>query len=230
MTPNYEQTIDSPAPLRPGLPELITGLVVYLLCLVLIVYWVVQIPDEQAGFRGIAGNAANGLAGLLAFLAAWAVRIRDFRAFGFRAVERKWLLIAAGLGLFAFGFSFLVEAVYFSFITEDNTQADFQAAAKAGIFSLAALVVTGGIFTPIGEELVFRGVIGNALNRYGALVGIILSAAIFGIVHGLSVILLLAFLIGLILGWLFWKTGSLWPCFVVHIVYNSLHLLYYSTL
>lgn len=215
---------------RPGLLELIVGLAVYLICLMLIVLWVVQIPDERAAFRGIAANAANGLAGLAGFLAAWALRIRDFGAFGFRKTEPKWLWISLGLGLFAFALSFLVEAVYFSFIDEPNTQADFQVAAKAGLLSLAALVATGGLFTPIGEELVFRGVVANALNRYGAFAGIFLSAAIFGLVHGLSVILLLAFMVGVMAGWLFWRTQSLWPCILLHVVYNSLHLLYYSTL
>lgn len=215
---------------RPGWPELAVALVVYLLCLILIVLWIVQIPDAQAAFRGIIGNAANGVAGVVAFLAAVALRIRNLRAFGFRATSRKWLLVAVAAGIAGFGLSFVVEAVYFSFVTEVNTQADFQAAARGGVLSLLALLITGALFTPVGEELVFRGVIANALIRHGIWIAVIGSAAIFGIVHGLSVITLLAFMIGIVTGFLFYRTRSLWPCFVVHIVYNGLHLLYYATL
>ncbi|MNL81925.1 CAAX amino terminal protease self- immunity [compost metagenome] len=56
------------------------------------------------------------------------------------------------------------------------------------------------------------------------------SAAIFGVVHGFNVILFDAFMVGILTGILFRKTGSIWPGVVVHIVYNGLNLLYYSTL
>lgn len=58
----------------------------------------------------------------------------------------------------------------------------------------------------------------------------VISAAIFGIVHGLSVIFILAFMVGLITGALFRKTGSIYPCLVVHVAYNSAHLISYSFL
>lgn len=216
------------AALQPGWPEITAGLLCYLLLLVLIALWLTQIPDEQAAWRGIAGMAVNGIAGTLALLAAFTLRIRNFQTFGFQAVERRWLLIGAAFGIAAVGFSFVIEHVYFLFITEDNTQGDFQAAAQAGPLMLILLIITGAILTPFGEELVFRGVIANALNRYGALAGIVGSAAIFGIVHGPSVILLNAFMVGLLTGVLFRRTHSIWPGFVVHIVYNGIWLLIYS--
>ncbi|WP_340025037.1 CPBP family glutamic-type intramembrane protease [Paenibacillus sp. FSL K6-1096] len=42
--------------------------------------------------------------------------------------------------------------------------------------------------------------------------------------------LLDAFMVGVLVAYLFRKTGSIWPGVVVHIVYNGLNLLYYSTL
>jgi len=165
----------------------------------------------------------------VSLLAAYAIRIRDFRAFGFRATGVEWLLAGAALGIVAFGLSLLIEWCYFLFITEPNTQGDFQAAAKAGTFSLVILLATGAFFTPFGEEVVFRGVVANALNRYGPLAGVLGSAAIFGAVHGPSVILLNAFMVGLLTGFLFRRTDSLWPAMVLHVVYNGIWLLEYST-
>lgn len=218
------------APRRPGLLEVAAGLVTYMALLLGLVIWMTMIPADQAGLRGIVGMAANGVAGVAALLVAFAIRIRDWRSFGFRPAPWRWGLVAAGLGVFAFGLSFAIEHVYFAFIDEPNTQADFQAAAKQGGSALAMLVFTGALLTPLGEELVFRGVIANALNRYGAGAGIVVSAAIFGLAHGLSVITILAFMIGLMTGALFRRTGSLWPCLVVHVVYNGLHLLGYAVL
>lgn len=215
---------------RPGWPEILTALGFYLIGIVMLALWMTQIPDEQAILRINIGGVVNGLVGLAALFAAYALRVRNLRAFGFRATERKWLLVGAALGVLAFGGCFVIEGVYFHFITEPNNQADFQTAAKGGALSLFVLIITGAILTPLGEEFVFRGVIANALNRYGAWAGVVGSAAIFGVVHGFNVILFDAFMAGILTGILFRKTGSIWPGVVVHIVYNGLNLLYYSTL
>ncbi len=220
----------SSVPERPGWPEVAAALVTYLVLVVALALWMIQIPDAQASLRGIVGMAANGAAGCIALLAAFSLRIRDFRAFGFRPAARPQLLLAAALGVLAFGLSFLIEGLYFLFVTEPNTQADFQAAATGGLLPLLVLLVSGALFTPFGEEVVFRGVIANALNRYGPWPGVVGSAAIFAVVHGPSVILLDAFMVGILTGVMFRRTLSLWPPLLIHCMYNGLHLLYYSTL
>ncbi|MEK3901738.1 MULTISPECIES: CPBP family intramembrane glutamic endopeptidase [unclassified Paenibacillus] len=215
---------------RPGWPEILTALSLYMIGVVILGVWMLQIPDEQAILRINIGGAGNGLIGFLALFAAYALRIRNLRAFGFRTTERKWLLVAVVIGIAAFGGCFVIEGIYYHFITEINTQADFQTAAQGGPLSMFILLITGAILTPLSEEFVFRGVIANALNRYGPWAGIVGSAAIFGVVHGFTVILLDAFMVGVLVAYLFRKTGSIWPGVVVHIVYNGLNLLYYSTL
>lgn len=215
---------------QPGWPEIAVALGVYLVLIMALGLWMVQMPADQAAFRGIVGMAANGVAGVVALLAAVALRIRSFRSFGFRPATRNWLLISLGLGVVAFGLSFIVEGIYFTFVTEVNTQADFQAAAAGGPLSLAILLITGALFTPFGEEVVFRGVIASALKRYGVWAGVLGSAVIFAAVHGPSVIFFDALMVGIIAGFAFWKTNSLWPPLVIHVVYNGLHLLYYSML
>jgi len=227
---NSETAAQSPSvKIRPGWPEIAVGLLTYLVLVGFIALWLVQVSDERAGLRGIVGMAANGAAGVLALFAAYAIRIRDLRAFGWRPASVPWLLVGVVLGVVAFGLSLLIEMVYFQFITEPNTQGDFQAAAKAGTWSFVVLLVAGAIFTPFGEEIVFRGIIANALNRYGAWAGVVGSAAIFGVVHGPSVILVNAFMVGILTGLLFRKTNSVWPALIVHVVYNGIWLMQYST-
>ncbi len=189
--------------------------------------WLVGMPEAQAATRGIAGMAANGVAGTVALLVAYALQLRDFRAFGFRATSARWPWVGAALGVVAVGLSFVIGHVYFSFITEPNTQGDFQAAAKAGALSLLVLVVSGAILTPLGEEFVFRGVFANGLNRYGWWPGVVGSAIIFGAVHGPSVIFFNAVTAGMLTGILMRKTGSVWPGAVVHVVYNGIWLIKY---
>ncbi len=218
------------SPVCPGWPEIVIGLVTYLVLILAIGVSMLAFPEDQAALRGIFGMAANGVAGCVALWAANVLRIRNWQTFGFRACARKWLLAGVALGVVAFGLSFLIEGLYFHFITEENTQADFQAAAKGGIFSLGILLLAGALFTPFGEEVLFRGVIANALNRYGAGAGVLASAVIFAAAHGPSVIFWDALMMGILTGFLFRQTHSLWPALAVHAVYNGLHLLYYATL
>lgn len=208
--------------------EIAVALISYLLLLVLIGLLLFQIPSEQPVLRGIVGMATNGVAGIFALLAAFVLRIGDLRAFGFRTVGRRWLLAGAGLGIVAIGLSVLIEHAYSLFIAGVNTQADFQAAARSGPLSLAAIIFTGAVLTPVGEEVVFRGVVANALNRYGMLPGVVGSAAIFAAAHGPSVIPLDAFMVGILTGTLFRRTNSVWPSLVLHIIYNGIWLLIYS--
>lgn len=86
-----------------------------------------------------------------------------------------------------------------------------------------------GVLVPIAEEMVFRGaILRTLLNlcghrwRWGA---IVLSALLFGVVHGNMAQMLNATLMGCLLGWLYYRSGSIAPGIVFHIVNNSVAVL-----
>ena len=85
-----------------------------------------------------------------------------------------------------------------------------------GVLSIAIVV-------PILEEFLFRGAIEGHLLRKGwsPKWAILVSALIFGIIHGNPAQIPFAFLIGLLFGWLYYRTGSLVPGIVGHIINNS---------
>ncbi|WP_246711134.1 CPBP family intramembrane glutamic endopeptidase [Rhizobium leguminosarum] len=103
----------------------------------------------------------------------------------------------------------------------NDPQSILHAAARGGPLPFLLSFLGGAIFTPFGEEILFRGVVANALNRYGAFAGVVLSSIIFGIAHGVSVILPVAIMVGLLSAILFRATGSVWPSVVLHCVYNA---------
>ena len=82
-----------------------------------------------------------------------------------------------------------------------------------------------GILAPLAEEMVFRGAILRTLLNYfnGRMywVPIIVSALLFGLVHGNMAQLLNAFLIGVLLGWMYYRTESIVPGIVLHWVNNT---------
>jgi len=82
-----------------------------------------------------------------------------------------------------------------------------------------------GIFAPLAEEVVFRGGVLRVLLKlfrqkwhWGA---IVLSALIFALVHGNIAQGFHAFAIGLLLGWMYYRTDSIIPGVVLHWVNNT---------
>ncbi len=76
---------------------------------------------------------------------------------------------------------------------------------------------------PILEEILFRGILLDRFLRYmspGS--AIFWSSLFFGGVHMIPAQVVSAFLAGLFIGWLYWRTRSLWACMLVHSVNNLL--------
>ena len=83
------------------------------------------------------------------------------------------------------------------------------------------LVLTIAVIGPICEEIIFRGVIlEGMLKKYDVNKAILFSALIFGLIHLQPLQVISAFFIGLILGWIYVKTQSLWVCIGIHVVNN----------
>jgi len=78
---------------------------------------------------------------------------------------------------------------------------------------------------PVGEELFFRGFVYGALRRWGLPLANFLSAFFFAAVHQQVVHFLPIFLLGIILAWLYERTGSLLPSMLVHALNNAVAIL-----
>lgn len=87
-----------------------------------------------------------------------------------------------------------------------------------------------GLGAPLVEELVFRGAILRALLRWKSnpWVGIAISAVMFAAVHMNPVQMPHAFLIGLLLGWMYYRTDSIVPGVVYHWVNNTIAYVLYQ--
>lgn len=76
---------------------------------------------------------------------------------------------------------------------------------------------------PVMEELLMRGIIlDGLLNQLKPKQAILFSAILFGLIHLNPWQFIPAFAIGLVLGWIYWQTKSLWPCIFIHVLNNTL--------
>ncbi len=81
------------------------------------------------------------------------------------------------------------------------------------------------LFGPIIEEIFFRGFLYNAIKkRFGIKPGVLISAALFSLLHSNLVGFLPIMALGALLAYLYETTGSIVSSIVVHIIHNSLIL------
>ena len=95
-----------------------------------------------------------------------------------------------------------------------------------GGWALAIGLMLAGVIAPLAEEMFFRGFVFMGLLRpLGFNGALIMSSLLFAVVHLQIMTVLPIFALGCLLGWLYYRSGSLWPSILVHATYNSIALL-----
>lgn len=101
---------------------------------------------------------------------------------------------------------------------------------QSSLLQVALAILSLGIMVPIAEELLFRGMVLRWIEeRLGGIVAIVASAFLFAIVHFYFLVLEpnvglfvtgQIFVLGLLLGWLYVWSRSIWPPILLHVVNN----------
>ena len=95
-----------------------------------------------------------------------------------------------------------------------------------------------GLLAPLSEEIVLRGAVLRSLlskpllagrsERVNAWTAIAISAVFFALIHFNPAQMPHAFVIGLLLGWMYWRTGSILPGVAYHWANNSIAYILYN--
>jgi membrane protease YdiL (CAAX protease family) len=175
-------------------------------------------------------------------------------AFGFLYYRRDWLKglrlsVSPGLIMALLGIFFLVAAyplVNLSFMVNSTIPLpawalDFENQAEetmrtllkmdSPLIFIANLVIIA-ILPGIGEELVFRGVLQKQLGFIfeNKILAIWIAAFIFSAIHLQFEGFLPRFVLGLVLGYLYYWTGNLWVTMIAHAFNNGIQIiLIYAT-
>lgn len=110
-----------------------------------------------------------------------------------------------------------------AFLTRAGAQGgdDLMTTLRQAGFSQGALILTICAFPAITEEIAFRGLVQHWLHvavRPGQ--AIVYAAALFTALHFSILSAPYLFLVGCTLGWLRWRTGSLYPPIAAHFLHN----------
>ncbi len=144
-----------------------------------------------------------------------------FSSLGWR--NSKFNLVLAGVGGVALAFVVSGVAALLHTPQVDSPIEQFTKSPGAILF-ISALAITAA---PVFEELFFRGLLQPLLSRtFGPAIGILITAALFGALHlseyakvwqyGVAITL-----VGLALGYVRYRSGSLIPSTVMHGCFNS---------
>ena len=84
-------------------------------------------------------------------------------------------------------------------------------------------IVFIAFFAGVGEELFFRGVLQRLFIKVtrNPWTGILISAAVFSAFHFQFFGFIPRFLLGAVLGAIYWYSGSLWPAMAAHFLYDA---------
>lgn len=93
---------------------------------------------------------------------------------------------------------------------------------------LRAITVTFAfvVVAPVTEELLFRGLLLSALRaRLGTAGALFFTSVLFGLFHLVPLAVIYASIAGLLLGWVFLRTGSIAPGIAMHAANNAVGVL-----
>lgn len=84
-------------------------------------------------------------------------------------------------------------------------------------------ILSSVVAAPILEEVLFRGLIFESCReRFGRGAALLFSALLFGVIHIVPVQMINAFVVGLILGYVYLRTRSLLAVIILHAVNNAI--------
>lgn len=218
--------------LKKGILDVILYIIIFIVVQMIVTYagagiWAVV---KQQGYMGVVNSIMMGenpvllaltsvfsnVITLVIFLKTkWTVLTRDY------LLSKPWVTLL-WVALFTLGSSIPLTFLYehLGIEMDESTERIFE-----GLMKEPWGYVAIGILAPLAEEVVFRGAILRTLldmmSKKNHWVAIMISAALFGVVHGNTAQFVNALLMGLLLGWMFFRTKSLVPGILLHWVNNT---------
>jgi len=182
-------------------------------------------PPEDALFRyetAISGIVLYGILLAIALSFARGVPRQEFfalrrprswpRALGLALGAYVAIFLGAGLLLWALGAG-----------DEQGLTPDGWDSSRAGAYAANFLAVA--LVGPVVEELLYRGAGMTLFASLGAVPAVAITSLAFGLAHGLVLALAALVLFGVVTAVVRLRTGSVYPCMLVHCAFNATSLI-----
>lgn len=200
---------------------------------------VIKLIWDHVNISQVMGDLASGNdPALLAITSVFSsvITFMVFLKLGWTPITRTYLqskpwLTLLWVALFAIGAIIPLELIYehLGLEMDDNTSQLFE-----GLLKEPWGYVAVGVLAPLVEEMVFRGALLRTLlgmvSKKNHWIAIMVSAFVFGLVHGNMAQFVNAMIMGLMLGWMYYRTKSIVPGILLHWVNNTMAFVLYNIL
>ena len=178
--------------------------------------------------------ANNNLLGMTIF-SGILIMIVFFMIFRFRKadIKKEWKLRRFKIKevvlpiIVAFSYSFIFALITYNMELENSVMIQNSAEYYSGVCSglgSVLLILNLLIIAPISEEIALRGIVYTRVEKTtNPAVAIVVSSLLFGLMHimvGGIVLVIGAILMGIVFGLIYYKTNSLFICFIAHSIAN----------
>lgn len=201
-----------------------------LIILLLFTFLTVLIIGSIATFFGgrTLGLLSESLIIVPAIIYVWRKKIPFLRVFRFHSIPFSALLYTLGLSLTAFILGDELDRIIGDIFPMPQIWADAlkKLVEISNIYDAVILIFATVILAGFAEEMMFRGIIQRTLESLrDPAKAIVFSAIIFALAHFNPWMVLQITFLGLILGYLAWKSNSILPAILVHGLNNLFSLI-----
>lgn len=151
------------------------------------------------------------------------VAIRGFswkKTFRWQSTSWKMILLAAGLGVTVWPLASAVSLPFEWILSQIGPAPEFPA--PENLFQAIIFGVTVMLVAPVVEEPMFRGFVLRGWQSVGSWAAILVTGVLFGLLHGQLAQLPALTLVGILLGIIVLRSGSIIPGLILHGVFNAL--------
>lgn len=153
--------------------------------------------------------------------------IRISNLISFKKPEKKTVLPFLMFGVAFCSFANIASSIAESILK--NANIDYEVTMPknpTGFFGFALSLISTVLVPALVEEFACRGLMLGLLKKYGEGFAIVTSSLLFGLMHGNFEQMPFAFLVGLVLGFITVKSGTIWIAIAVHGFNNLIAVLF----
>ena len=163
----------------------------------------------------------EGIFALAAYIVAKAKKVNLFEGAGMKKKINGNIVglcfLVALISLFGFG---NLTNVFISFLEKFGLNSEKGTIEINNFGQYLGMILSSCAMAGFAEELLFRGVIQSGFKKWGIKVAVGVSAIIFMIMHGSVLQTIHQLIIGIVIGYIFYKTNNLWIGVVIHFFNN----------
>lgn len=184
------------------------------------------------GFSGLTWTTSSFLyfvlnivnEGLFALASVFVAKTRNKNIVKSAGLDKKingsiigWCLLLAIVSLIGFG---NLTNVFIEVLTLFGYDSSGGSVVIENFWQYLGWIISSCFVAAFCEELLFRGVIESGFRKWGIKVAVGCSALIFMIMHGSATQTIHQLIVGIIVGYIFYKTNNLWIGFCIHFFNN----------